>query len=134
DGSRLLTISGDGVLQVWDANTGKAEGPKIEHGGKPIKQALFSPDGAQVVVIGPERTLGVWNARTGTRITGPVKAALPLLFASFSRDGKQLVACGGDPLGSRGERGEIVLWELPLGKAPPRVISTDKVMHWAVLT
>jgi len=45
----------------------------------------------------------------------PFRQNTPLLYAGFSRDGKRLVTCGGDPAT---KKGEVHVWDLVGGRVP----------------
>jgi WD40 repeat protein len=63
DGRRLLAAC-DGAARVWDADTGQAVTPVMPLAGEP-QQALFTPDGSRVAVLGPGDLLQVFEAGAG---------------------------------------------------------------------
>jgi len=105
DGRRVVTSSGGGMLQVWDAANGKAIGRPMAHQGH---NAAFSVDGTRVVTVGDGDTAWVWDATSGDAIGKPLvyKGPMPLnraevrmpgffghvnQLAAFSVDGRRIV-------------------------------------------
>jgi WD40 repeat protein len=94
DGSRLLTatIYPDGV-QVWDASTGRAMGPRLCHDCS-IHSASFGPDGKRVVTV--SGTAQIWDLSTGQPVGLPLSQAGEVGQASFSPDGKRVLTASND--------------------------------------
>ena len=72
----------------------------------PVNSAVYSPDGEWIATASDDRTVRVWNARTGQeqvqwRGTGAVKSV------AFSRDGQELVSGGVDSVA------RIWRWQAP---------------------
>ena len=59
-------------------------------------RAAFSPDGARVVTASLDGTARVWDAVTGTPITGPLAHHAGVPSAEFSRDGTRVVTASLD--------------------------------------
>jgi WD40 repeat protein/serine/threonine protein kinase/tetratricopeptide (TPR) repeat protein len=53
DGKWIVTACENGVVQVWDAATGKPAGPALEH-NKPVFLAIFSADGTRLLTVANE--------------------------------------------------------------------------------
>ncbi len=81
-----------------------------------IERAAFSPDGGRAVTASRDRTVLVWNARTGERL---VRLEHPLAVndAAFSPDGTLVVTAGSDHLARVWHvgSGELLLAPLPHG-------------------
>jgi RNA polymerase sigma factor (sigma-70 family) len=118
DGRWIVTAGWDGLIRLWDAQTG-GEVRRIEvpptRDYKPahLSQVLFTPDSEYVVVAQQsapnERGVIVWNRRTGVRVRD-----FPGLCAALAPDGKQ-IACGGwGTLDTN--RAEIRLYDFATGK------------------
>jgi WD40 repeat protein len=74
DGKRVVTAGGEvlgkGEARVWDAATGKALTPPLQHPGR-VWRVAFSPDGMRVVTatrglsFTVQEEARVWDAKTG---------------------------------------------------------------------
>ncbi|MEY2536401.1 MAG: hypothetical protein QOG67_141 [Verrucomicrobiota bacterium] len=95
DGSKVVTISYDNSVRVWDAHTGAALTQTILQPAAPFS-AAFSPDGASVLVTYYDFTARVWDARNGHLRTAPMSHENGLESALFSSDGRGIVSAGGD--------------------------------------
>jgi serine/threonine protein kinase/WD40 repeat protein len=93
DGRRVLVIGMEGKdggrAQVWDAATGTADTPVLQHGPY-LTQVDFSPDGARLLTAGADGTARLWNATTGEPLTPPLKHAGQVGHAAFSADGRRV--------------------------------------------
>jgi hypothetical protein len=108
DGGRLLTASGDGTAQVWDAATGEALTPPLRH-TSPVWHAQFSADGRRIftatarspdtyAVNAAAQEVRVWDAATGQPLTPPLIVNQSLQRTNdedprrwFTRDGRRML-------------------------------------------
>jgi WD40 repeat protein len=112
---RVLGGGSDGIMRMWDADTGKLLRSYTPHG-----QAIFtldvSPDGVTAVTGTAHRTGYVWDVESGRRLTtwqlGPKPAPNHVNGASVSADGKWVIAGG--------NLGEVLLAETATGKVEKR--------------
>jgi WD40 repeat protein len=74
-----------------------------------VTGAIFTPDSKQLLSIGFDRYLHVWNVATGAEVKKMGPTSDGLYGIAFSRDGKQLATSG--------YAGNITLWNLAEGKA-----------------
>jgi WD40 repeat protein len=84
---------------------------QIGHTGKVI---AFSPDGKTLASGGDDRTLKLWDMKTGELKRTLIGHGAKLTTIAFSRDGKTLAADGGDGWGcgtGDGGVGETILWD-----------------------
>jgi WD40 repeat protein len=89
DGTRILTAGRNGIVQVWNAETGRPISPPIPVGG--LWTVTFSPDGGRVLTGGEDQTARVWDAQTGEPVTPPMRHQSRVADASFSADGRFVV-------------------------------------------
>lgn len=109
DSRHLATGSTDGFLRVWDAETG-ALVSEFNHGAMP-RWVDFSPDSQRVVAAGSgaydiPSIASVWEFANGAprKITSSIVQPSTLVYTSFSKDGRLLMA---------GDRGGLAqLWDL----------------------
>jgi WD40 repeat protein len=103
-GSRVATISQDGVW-LWDATTGeRLIGPLTHPSGKPIAAIAFSQDGAQLATGGLDHDAIVWDSEFGRQIAGPLRHGGQVMELAFDKSGLNLACAAGD--------GYVHLWTL----------------------
>jgi len=91
----VVTASDDGTARVWDAATGKAVTPPLEH-GQEVMSAAFSRDGTRVVTASSDNTARVWDAATGQAVTPSLEHGSWVVTAAFNGDGTRIVTASTD--------------------------------------
>ena len=102
DGSRLLTAGADGMVKLWDSDTGQEIGAfefkATRYGISGVASAVFSPDGKQLAAVteGPESTFRVWEIETGNIVYEASRHVEDdAYFAlAYSPDGNRLAVSG----------------------------------------
>ena len=94
DGRRLATTSHDGVVRLWDAQSGREAAPLEGHGPK-VAQIQFSSDGSFLASASVDGTVRLWDASSGAATT-VFETEADLRDALFSPDGKLLLAMSND--------------------------------------
>jgi len=95
DGHRLMTVSDDNTVQVWQMESGKPVGVPMRLAGV-ITDAEFSRDGRMIVTASRDKTVRVWNAQSGQPIGNPLRHDDIVTLAKFSPDGRRIITAGGD--------------------------------------
>jgi len=95
DNKRFLMAGPDGLVHLWDAESGLERGVLKGHTGS-VVPACFSPDGQRVLTRSQDRTARVWDAATGRE-----KAVLKghtdhVQSASFSPNGMHILTASSD--------------------------------------
>ena len=81
DGQRVVTVSRDNTVRLWDAATCKPFGEPMKHEGF-VASAQFSPDGQRVVTASEDDTARLWDAATGKPVGEPLNHGCRLLQRS----------------------------------------------------
>jgi WD40 repeat protein len=98
DGTKVIALTEDGVVHVFDAETFE---PIREFGAEVTRGLLsslnpeVSPDGSLAAVGYPDGTARVWEIDTG-RLVAELPHAGPVSDVGFSSDGSFLVTASGD--------------------------------------
>ena len=106
DGQLLATTTYHATTRVWNASSGAAVTPVIEHGGYDM-HVEFSPDGRAIVTAGGDGSARVWDALTGKPLGSPMKHLDSVTCVAFSPDGKRIVTGGQDCTARIWNTGEI---------------------------
>ncbi|MGE5072719.1 MAG: helix-turn-helix domain-containing protein, partial [Anaerolineae bacterium] len=101
DGTRWLTTSNDGIVQTWDAMTGREVLHISAHLGTAY-DAAYSPDGSRFVTAGADNVARIWDAATGRlllALAGQGDGTVGQFFhgimdAAFSPDGNRVATVG----------------------------------------
>ncbi len=95
DGQRLVTVSTDGTVRVWEARTG-VEQRVLEGHPEGVFSAQWSPDGSRIVTASADNTARVWNASTGQQQRILEGHQQDVLNAQWSPDGSRIVTASLD--------------------------------------
>jgi WD40 repeat protein/serine/threonine protein kinase len=113
DGRVRVTAGRDGLLKLWDPDTGRARVASATVEGRKVgfRAVALAPDGGTVAALSEPGTVLVWDGATGEpkACPGPVASASAV---AFSADGRFL-ALGGD--------GAVRLWDVARAKECGRV-------------
>jgi WD40 repeat protein/tetratricopeptide (TPR) repeat protein len=120
DGKTVL-IGDSSEARLWDATTGQAIGPALEHDDESAVPAVaFAPSGNFVLTGSHDKTARLWDARTGRPIGRVMRHEGSVSAVAFSPDGRTVLT------GSRDKTAR--LWNATTGEpiAPP-MTHEDKV-------
>ena len=123
DGKRIVSISDDNTIRIWDSQTGKQIGQLPEGHTKKVSSASFSPDGKHIVSASYDKTIRIWDTQTSKQIGQPFEGhTRPVNSVSFSPDGKRIVSASSD--------NTIRIWDTQTGKqiGKPLEGHTDHVL------
>jgi RNA polymerase sigma factor (sigma-70 family) len=126
DGKVLVSGSSDGVVQIWNVQTGKAERSWKAGAGKSIDKLALAADGVTLALWGNDnpRNLELWHLITGKKlhtleVTSSQPQARPTLHAlCFAPDGKTVYVGSGTHL-------VVLRWDVATGKALPSLGPLD---------
>ena len=116
DGARIVTGGGNNrdsnrTAKVWDAATGTQLPFELKGHMGPVVSVAFSPDNQRIMTGSEDRTVRLWDARTGTTLLQLRGFRDILTSAAFSPDGTRIVT------GEVG--GTVTVWDTRTEKTPP---------------
>ena len=106
DGSRIFTTGNNDEPQAWDVSSRKVV-LTFKDDGKGIA-AAFSPDGTQIATCHEDKTVKIWNAKTGDRIRTLEAGQSPVDFIAFCTGGSYFVGVSED--------GTAKVWDAKTGQ------------------
>ena len=108
DGRLIVSGSGDGTIQLWDAQTGGQVGNPLKGHTNSVNSVAFSPDGRHIVSGSWDKTIQLWDAQTGGQVGNPLKGHTSSVNSvAFSPDGRHIVSGSQDKT--------IRLWDAQTG-------------------
>jgi hypothetical protein len=108
DGRRLVSGGDDGVVRVWDAETGRSLRELTGHTGG-VRSVAVSPDGRRLVSGGFDGVVRVWDAETGRSLRELTGHTGGVWSVAVSPDGRRLVSGGVD--------GVVRVWDAETGRS-----------------
>jgi hypothetical protein len=94
-GTRVLTITINGVIHIWDIKTGKKIARLGGHSGR-VTDAVFSPDATRLGSSSEDMTTRLWDLSGGVEIAVFKGHEDWVSALAFSPDGRLLVTGSGD--------------------------------------
>lgn len=95
DGSRMITVGLDGIVKIWEANTGREMLAFKAHQSL-IWGLAISPDGQTLATAAADKTAKLWDVATGEQRLSLAGHTGPLISVEFSPDGRRLVTASFD--------------------------------------
>jgi hypothetical protein len=115
-GSQAMTYSDEGVMRLWEVETGRPVGPPRTVGASSCR--AFSPDGSMLLAGRADGTARLWDVATGHPLGQPLFHRSGVVSVAFRGDGR-VVATGDDQAAH--------LWDAPEEVAG----DPDRLLLWA---
>lgn len=97
DGSKLVMVSLDGTLRVWEPSSSRNMQVLGEPGAESLSSVAWSPDGKVIAAGGDNGTLFLWDANTGQLVEHISQAHTATISSlAFNPTGSWLVSGGAD--------------------------------------
>jgi WD40 repeat protein len=112
DGGLVASVSDDGAVRLWQAETGQACAVLTGHQGR-AQGVAFSPDGRTVASAGEDGTVRLWDVANGRQQKAIPACGRGVLGVAFSPDGALVASVGDDRL--------IQLWDVATGSRRMRL-------------
>ncbi|KAF7975677.1 hypothetical protein HWV62_8777 [Athelia sp. TMB] len=116
NGKRIASVSGDGTIRLWDAETGEAAWGSLKGPRAAIWSIAYSPSGHRIISGSRDATIQMWDTETGELVRSPFKHSGQLRCIAHSPDGTYIVT------GS--EDGTTCIWDAETGEA------TQEPIQW----
>ena len=82
----LAVASDDGLVSLWNTETGEQRGQHIEHGGT-LNDVTFSPDGKFIATASDNHTAKIWSVDS-LQCVQTFRHSFRVQAAKFSPDGQ----------------------------------------------
>jgi hypothetical protein len=106
-GQKLMTVSDDAAISIWELATGKLLMKLMGHAA-PITAAVFSPDATRLATASFDKTARLWEMDTGRQLVNLIGHTDVLSAVAFSPDGALLVTGSFDHT--------AIVWEASTGR------------------
>lgn len=95
DGSKIISGSQDGIIKIWDANTGACFQTLTGHFGS-VRSVAFSHDGSKIISGAGDKTIKIWDANTGECLQTLEGHLYSVRSVAFSPDGTRIISGSSD--------------------------------------
>jgi len=107
DGTLIVSCAMDGLIRIWDADSGQCLKTLVDDDNPMCSHVLFSPNSRYVLASTQDSTIRLWNYQTSRCLktyTGHTNRTYSLV-AAFSTTGGQYIVSGS-------EDAKIYIWDL----------------------
>lgn len=91
DGTRVLTVSDDGLGRIWDVENDNVPSIILKGHTQAVLCGRFSPDGKWAMTGGEDRTVIFFDAKDGRRLTSITDLTVPVSTMAISPDCQRLL-------------------------------------------
>jgi WD40 repeat protein len=102
DGSKLVSVGGDGAVRVWTVAENGSFTPLMRFEGllkpgagfTPLTGVAFAPDGRYIATVGADTVVRVWDIQTKSEVRGLRGHVDWVTAVAFSPDGRYIASVG----------------------------------------
>ena len=120
DSQTLASVGVDGLVRLWDANSGQPIRELFDGGHRFLFAVAFSPDGSRLASAGERGRVQVWDTVSGKSLWNHENHEGRVYGIAFTSDGDVLASAGSD--------GTVRIWDVVSGQEL-RVIATKDKVH-----
>lgn len=92
DGSKAVTACEDGIIRLWNTNTGKLIRTYVAH-TKTVNYAIFSPNDGKIVSASDDKNIMIWDVNDGITPLHIIRDHKDVIrTVNFSPDGKKIIS------------------------------------------
>jgi WD40 repeat protein/tRNA A-37 threonylcarbamoyl transferase component Bud32 len=121
DGRHLASAGTDGVVMIWDVETGKATGMLLPERRRMIQSLAYSADGKSIASGGLDQSVRVWDVATNRERLTLNGHAAGVTSLAFRPDGLRLA--------SGSEDGVVKIWDATKGSESIRIVADATVRY-----
>ncbi|TEB23448.1 WD40 repeat-like protein [Coprinellus micaceus] len=122
NGNTAAAGSDDGILQLWDVQSGHTVGEPMKGHTSSVTSVCFSPDGSKIASGSWDESIRLWDAKSGRAVGEPMEGHTNWVTSvCFSPDGSKIASGSWDT--------SVRLWDVESGQAvgQPMGGHTDRV-------
>lgn len=113
DGKRVVAVSDEGVVSLWDRNAASPQPTMLPKGGEGVHAIAVSKDGKLLAGAGEEGVVWLWDlgsssAQEAEPVRLPGKLENRVAALDFNPDGKRLITSASNDYGD----GKMLVWDL----------------------
>lgn len=123
DGRRVIAASDDGIVKIWDTETGNIF-HELEGHSDEVWSAFFDREGIRAITAGDDRTARIWNVQSGDLVHTLRGHTKTVRFAQFSDDGRRAVTASWDRT--------VRIWDVESGRQLLKLGPLDRILAFAI--
>lgn len=116
DGRTLVSAGGDGIIRIWNIETGQIIRTLTGHTNV-IYKAVFSPNEKLIASSSRDTTVRIWDFETGRELHKLTEHICSVKSVAFSPGGEMVAAVGND--------GMLKIWLVETGREIASLVHTD---------
>jgi formylglycine-generating enzyme required for sulfatase activity len=128
DGDWIAGGTNDGVVSVWNVESGELAWTKESHGGEGVNDVAWSPDSQFIASGGEDNRVYVWDVATGIDVIELKYLSREVKSVDWSPDGGMLAAAGN---AARGDFPSVKVWETSSWSLQKTLTGVGGLVYWS---